>query len=263
MLGGIIGDIVGSRFEWNNHRSEDFDFISEKCFFTDDTVLTIATADCLLSAGDYSSIYQTYARRYPNSGYGGRFRVWMNSDSPKPYRSFGNGSAMRVSPVGWFFPDLESTLKEARRSAEVTHDHREGIKGAESIAAAIFLARSKRSKQEIRSYIESNFQYNLDFSLQELQRSYEFDETCQGSVPQSIYCFLISSSFEDAIRKSISIGGDSDTIACITGSIAEAFYGEIPKDYIMKAKNLLKSELKEVLEKFSMNLKINENRISS
>lgn len=249
MIGAIIGDIVGSRFEWNNHRSEEFTLLTEKSFFTDDTVLTIATADCLLHSKDYTETYQNYARKYPNSGFGGMFRKWMNASHPKPYGSFGNGSAMRVSPVGWFYSSLDETLKEAKKSAEVTHNHLEGIKGAQAIAAAIFLSRKGSSKQELQSYIESNFHYQLDFDITVLRNSYEFDETCQGSVPQSIYCFLISNSFEDAIRKSISIGGDSDTIACITGSLAEAFYGNIPDEILIETYKRLPPDFLLIIDK--------------
>jgi ADP-ribosylglycohydrolase len=239
MIGAVIGDIIGSRFEFNNHRSEDFTLFTESSKITDDTILTIATADCLLHNKEYANTYQLYAQKYPNGNYGGMFSKWMYAPNPKPYGSFGNGSGMRVSPVGWFFSSLEDTLKEAEKSAAVTHNHPEGIKGAQSIAMAIFLARNGSSKEEIKSAIGSKFKYTLDFNLDTLRKTNTFDETCQVTVPQSIYCFLISNSFEDAIRKAISIGGDSDTIACMTGGIAEAFYKEISDDILVNAKKVI------------------------
>ena len=250
MIGAVIGDIIGSRFEFNNHRSEDFTLFTEKSVVTDDTILSIATADCLLHNKEYASTYQLYAQKYPNGNYGGMFSKWMYAPNPKPYGSFGNGSGMRVSPVGWFFSNLEDTLKEAEKSAAVTHNHPEGIKGAQSIAMAIFLARMGSSKQEIKSAIESKFNYNLDFNLDTLRKTNKFDETCQITVPQSIYCFLISNSFEDAIRKAISIGGDSDTIACMTGGIAEAFYKEISEEILANAKKVIPTEFWEIWEEF-------------
>ena len=251
MIGAIIGDIIGSRFEWNNHRDEEFLLFSEKSHFTDDTVLTIATADCLLRNRDYRETYQFYAKENPNAGYGGMFHRWIFSSDLKPYQSFGNGSGMRVSPIGWFFPDLDTTRKEAQKSAEVTHNHPEGIKGAESIASAIFLSRKGSSKEEIQTYIEDNFKYNLKFNFEELKISYQFDETCQGSIPQAIYCFLVSNSFEDAIRKSISIGGDSDTIACMTGSIAEAFYKNITEEIKLEAYSRLPENFLKIIQDFN------------
>jgi ADP-ribosylglycohydrolase len=250
MIGAVIGDIIGSRFEFNNHRSEDFTLFTEKSVVTDDTILSIATADCLLHNKEYASTYQLYAQKYPNGNYGGMFSKWMYAPNPKPYGSFGNGSGMRVSPVGWFFSNLEDTLKEAEKSAAVTHNHPEGIKGAQSIAMAIFLARMGSSKQEIKSAIESKFNYNLDFNLDTLRKTNKFDETCQITVPQSIYCFLISNSFEDAIRKAISIGGDSDTIACMTGGIAEAFYKEISEEILTNAKKVIPLAFWRIWEEF-------------
>jgi ADP-ribosyl-[dinitrogen reductase] hydrolase len=250
MIGTLIGDIIGSRFEFNNHRSEDFTLFTEKSVVTDDTILSIATADCLLHNKEYANTYQVYAQKYPNGNYGGMFSKWMYAIDPKPYGSFGNGSGMRVSPVGWFFSNLEDTLKEAEKSAAVTHNHPEGVKGAQSIAMAIFLARNGSSKEEIKSAIESKFNYALDFQLDILRSTNKFDETCQVTVPQSIYCFLISNSFEDAIRKAISIGGDSDTIACMTGGIAEAFYKEISEEILANAKKVIPLEFWEIWEEF-------------
>jgi ADP-ribosylglycohydrolase len=251
MIGAVIGDIIGSRFEFNNHRSEDFTLFTEESKVTDDTILTIATADCLLYNKEYAKIYQLYAQKYPNGNYGGMFSKWMYTSEPKPYGSFGNGSGMRVSPVGWFYSNPEDTLKEAEKSAVVTHNHPEGIKGAQSIALAIYLARMGSSKEEIKSAIESKFKYTLDFQLDSLRKINKFDETCQVTVPQSIYCFLISNSFEDAIRKAISIGGDSDTIACMTGGIAEAFYKMIPEDILATAEKVIPLEFWKIWEEFS------------
>ena len=250
MIGAVIGDIIGSRFEFNNHRSEDFTLFTEKSKVTDDTILTIATADCLLHNKEYANTYQLYAQKYPNGNYGGMFSKWMYTSEPKPYGSFGNGSGMRVSPIGWFYSNLEDTLKEAEKSAAVTHNHPEGIKGAQSIALAIYLARMGSSKEEIKSAIESKFNYVLDFQLDSLRKTNKFDETCGVTVPQSIYCFLISSSFEDAIRKAISIGGDSDTIACMTGGIAEAFYKEISEDILANAQKVIPLEFWKIWEEF-------------
>ena len=250
MIGAVIGDIIGSRFEFNNHRSEDFTLFTDESKVTDDTILTIATADCLLHNKEYANTYQQYAQKYPNGNYGGMFSKWMYTSEPKPYGSFGNGSGMRVSPVGWFYSNLEDTLKEAEKSAAVTHNHPEGIKGAQSIALAIYLARMGSSKEEIKSAIEFKFNYVLDFQLDSLRKTNKFDETCGVTVPQSIYCFLISNSFEDAIRKAISIGGDSDTIACMTGGIAEAFYKEISEEILANAKKVIPIEFWKIWEEF-------------
>jgi ADP-ribosylglycohydrolase len=250
MLGAIAGDIIGSVFEWDNNRSKDFPLISRKSDFTDDTVMTIATAEVLLYQGDYARAYKKFGRLYPGRGYGGRFAVWLNSRDLSPYNSFGNGSAMRVSPVGFFFDSIEEVLEEAKKSAAATHNHPEGIKGAQATAAAIFLARIGKSKDEIRTYIEGEFQYDLSRRLDEIRPTYEFDETCQGSVPESIIAFLESESFEDAIRNAISIGGDSDTIACITGGVAEAYYGGVPEKIVKKVMGILDERMRGIIEKF-------------
>lgn len=233
MLGAIAGDIVGSVYEWNNVRTKNFPLFTNKSFFTDDSVLTCATADSILNGKSYSAVYKEYYKLYPNRGYGGNFRIWANSEDEKPYNSFGNGSAMRVSPVGFAYDSLEEVLAEAKRSAEVTHNHKEGVKGAQATAACIYLAKKGESKEKIKEYIQSAFEYDLDDTVARLQNVNKFDETCRGSVPQSIICFLESTGFEDALRAAVSIGGDSDTIACIAGGIAEAFYGGVP-DHIKK-----------------------------
>lgn len=234
MLGAIIGDIVGSIYEHRNIKTKDFPFFNDHSTFTDDSVLTIATMDKLLSGGDYAQFYRRYFRKYPYKGYGGRFLIWGLSKKNGSYNSFGNGSAMRVSPVAWYFDSLDEVLSEAKSSAEVTHNHTEGIKGAQGVAAAIYLAKNGNTNQSIKEFIELNFNYDLSEPLDSIRDWYRFDVTCQGSVPQAIIAFLEAKDFEDAIRNAISIGGDSDTIACITGSIAEAKFG-VPdhlKDYV-------------------------------
>ena len=235
MLGSIAGDIAGSRYEFKNIKTKDFTLFSGPCRFTDDTVLTVALADSLMHNKSYSENLRRYAKLYPNSGYGGRFKQWTFIGNTEPYNSYGNGSAMRVSPVAWLFNDLKTVLQKAKESAEVTHNHPEGIKGAQATAAAIYLARTNTSKSDIKEYISHTFGYNLDFDYNQLVAHNVFDETCQGSVPQAIFSFLISTSFEDCLKTAISIGGDSDTIACIAGGIAEAFYGlpENVKEIVM------------------------------
>ncbi len=250
MLGAIAGDIIGSVYEFNNIRSTDFPLFSDKSDFTDDTVLTIATADCILNNGDYSSLYRKYYRKYPGRGYGGRFHEWGSSDIMGPYNSFGNGSAMRISPVGFAYDTLDEVLKEAERSAVATHNHPEGIKGAQAVGSSIYLARKGKSKIEIKEYITNTFNYGLEDTLDNIRIDYSFDETCRGSVPQAIIAFLESNDFEDAIRKAISIGGDSDTIACITGGIAEAFYGELPEDIMSEVLSKLDKNMLDIISRF-------------
>lgn len=250
MIGAIVGDVVGSVFEFNNHRSKDFPLFQASSDFTDDSVLTFATAKVLLDGGDYAATYQQFARVYPNRGYGGRFSRWIKQDNPKPYNSFGNGSAMRVAPVGFAFADAETTLKEAKRSAEVTHNHPEGIKGAQAVALAIWMARKGEGKAAIRRAIEKQFGYDLSRDCDFIRQVNKFDETCQGSVPEAITCFLESTDFEDCIRLSISIGGDSDTIACIAGGIAQAYYGEIPDWIVAETRARLPQEFLVILDRF-------------
>ena len=249
MRGAIIGDIVGSRFEHHPHKSKNFKLFDEGCGFTDDTVLTLAVADALLTGTPYEIVIRQYSHRYPYAGYGQSFRIWGNSPDSKPYGSFGNGSAMRVSPVAWLHDDLDAVLNEARRSAEVTHNHLEGIKGAQAVAAAILLARQKRSKADIRRYIEREFAYDLSRPLAAIQPDYSFDVTSQGSVPEAIICFLEADSFEDAIRNAISLGGDADTQAAIAGSIAEPFFG-LPEDLWQTAQTYLDDSLRSVVNRF-------------
>lgn len=250
MIGAIAGDVIGSVYEFNNIRTTEFPLFNNHSRFTDDTVLTIAVADSLLGNGDFITCLKRYGRKYPRAGYGGYFYKWLFSDDSEPYNSLGNGSAMRVSPVGFSFNTLEEVLSMARKSAEITHNHPEGIKGAEAVAAAIFFARKGESKASIREEIGKRFCYNLDRPLYEIRSSNFFNETCPGSVPEAIISFLESSSFEDAIRLAISIGGDSDTIACITGSIAQAFYGSVPTDIVLEIRKRLPDEFLDVIDKF-------------
>ncbi len=251
MLGAMIGDIVGSVYEWHNIKTTEFELFSPKCFFTDDTVLTAATAQALMTDGDYTRAYQDFARRYPGRGYGGNFSRWIWAENPKPYNSWGNGSAMRVSPVGFAFNSVEEVLAEAERSAAVTHNHPEGIKGAQATALAILLARQGASQVDIRKEIAGRFDYDLDRTLDQIRPGYTFDVSCQGSVPEAIIAFLESSDYENAIRLAISIGGDSDTIACITGGIAEAFYGGVPDEITEEGKSYLPEEFRLILVEFN------------
>lgn len=249
MLGAIFGDITGSVYEHNNLKSTDFIFFTKNSRFTDDSVMTIATMEALLREKDFSKAYRKWYRKYPDVGYGTRFSKWAQSEEKCGYNSFGNGSAMRVSPIGYWFDGLEETLEMAKASALVTHNHSEGIKGAQAVAAAIYLARTKKDKELIKEYIENKFRYVLSESVENIRRWYRFDVSCQGSVPEAITCFLESTDFEDAIRKAISIGGDSDTIGCITGSIAEAYYG-IDDSLAKNTKEKLTSEMLEIVDEF-------------
>lgn len=228
LLGAVAGDIIGSAYEINPVKSIDFSLFSGDSRFTDDTVMTVANADWLLKGGDLVQTMQRYGRRYRHRGYGGMFSKWIWTEGPQPYYSFGNGSAMRVSPVGWAFDTLEETLNVAKQSAEVTHNHPEGIKGAQAVASAVYLARTSKSKREMKEYIESAFGYDLSRTCDDIRPAYRFDVTCQGSVPESIIAFLEGADYESTIRLAISLGGDADTIAAIAGGIAEAYYREIP-----------------------------------
>lgn len=256
MLGAIIGDIVGSRFEWNNNKSKDFEFLTYKCFPTDDSIMTLALAQAILgSRSDYSNLsknavecMQAVGRNYPDCGYGGGFRSWIFSDEPKPYNSFGNGAAMRVSAAGFAANSLDEAKLISKKITEVTHNHPEGIKGAEAVATAIFMAKAGKSMLEIRDYIDENY-YPMNFTLDQIRPSYQFNETCQDTVPQALMAFFESTGFEDAIRNAISIGGDSDTIAAICGGVAEAYYG-IPADIRKHALTFLDKQLLQLLVAF-------------
>jgi ADP-ribosylglycohydrolase len=250
MLGAIVGDIIGSAHEFIGTKSVDFELFTRECMFTDDTVLTVAVADCLMTGAPYQDKYREYTLAYPAKGYGLGFLQWIHSGCGEPYGSWGNGSAMRVSPVGFFLDDLESVLAEAKRSAEITHSHTEGIKGAQATAAAIFLARKGSSKEKIRDYISRVFVYDMDRTVEGIRPDYTFDVSCQGTVPEAIIAFLDSNGYEDAIRLAVSLGGDADTLACITGGIAEAFYGGIPEDIELRGLEFLDERLRQTVERF-------------
>lgn len=250
LIGAIAGDVIGSIYERYRIKTKDFPLFDWRCRFTDDTVLTVAVADALMNGGDYVAHFQAYFQRYPDAGYGGTFYHWVQSSDPQPYGSFGNGSAMRVSPVAWAFNDLSSVLGEAKRSAEVTHNHPEGIRGAQATAAAVFLARRRTGKSEIRAYIEQHFDYHLSQSLDSLRPDYQFDVTCQGTVPVAVRAFLEAGDYEDAVRNAVSMGGDSDTLACIAGSIAGAYHG-VPAFIESEVRNRLDDELRGVVDRFA------------
>ena len=250
MLGAIAGDIIGSVYEYHPLKSKSFPLFSETSRFTDDTVLTLAVASAILNSEDYGASIATFAEQYPDEDYGSLFINWMLSTEKTPYNSWGNGSAMRVSPVGFAFNSADEVVDEARKSAEVTHDHPEGIKGAQATALAIYRARSGGSKEEIRKEIQERFTYDLSQKLDEIRPTYSYDVSCQGTVPEAIIAFLESESFEDAIRNAISLGGDSDTLACITGGIAQAFYNDIPGEIETAVRARLPDEFLQVLDTF-------------
>lgn len=251
MTGAIAGDIIGSVYEFDNIKTTDFPLFTNESDYTDDTIMTVAVADWLLNGGDLAKVMQRYGREYPypTGGYGGRFSGWLREKEPQPYNSWGNGSAMRVSTVGWMFDSLEKTLEVAKETAVVTHNHPEGIKGAQATAAAIYLARTGKSKQDIKQYIETTFSYDLGRTCDEIRPFYRFNESCQGTVPEAMIAFLDSSDFENAIRLAVSLGGDSDTLACITGGIAEAFYG-IPEDIEKQVSDKLPGTFQKVIKEF-------------
>lgn len=250
MIGAIAGDIIGSVYEHRQIKTKDFPLFASLCNFTDDTVLTVAIADAILSGKPYVESVRRFGRRYPYAGYGGSFIHWLHTPNAGPYNSWGNGSAMRVSPVGFAFATEVEVLAQAKATAEITHNHPEGIKGAQATALAVFLARTGRDKESIRSRIVDQFEYDLDRTVEEIRPMYNFDISCQGTVPEALVAFLDSESYEDAVRNAVSLGGDSDTLACITGGIAEAFYHDIPGDVLAKVKELLTPDLWAVTEKF-------------
>ncbi len=243
MLGAIAGDIIGSVYEHSPVKTTAIEWFAPGCRFTDDTVLTVAVADAILSGRPYQETVREFGRRYPNAGYGASFFQWLASDHPAPYNSWGNGSAMRVSPVGFAFNDEDEVLEQARCSAAITHDHPEGIKGAQATALAIFLARDGQSKSSIKQRISEQFDYDLDRRLDEIRPHYHFDVSCQGSVPEAIIAFLESTDYQSAIGNAISLGGDADTQACIAGGIAEAFYGSVPDFLSSRALHLLPQDM--------------------
>ena len=250
MLGAIAGDVIGAPYEGRPIKTEDFDLFTARSIFTDDTVLTCAIAQVLLEGTDYATALRTFTRRYPLAGYGGTFRQWALDGWDEPYDSWGNGSAMRVSPVGWAFDAVDDVLDEAEASAAVTHNHSEGIKGAQATALCIYRARTGTSKEAIRDEVEARFGYDLHRTLGEIRPDYRFDVSCQGSVPESIIAFLASTGVEDAIRKAVSLGGDADTMACIAGAMAEAFYGGVPDAMAAEVTARLPGDLLDVVERF-------------
>jgi len=250
MIGAIAGDIIGSVYEHRQIKTKDFPLFDARCTFTDDTVLTVAIADAILSGKPYIDSVRRIGRRYPDVGYGGSFIGWLNSSDARPYNSWGNGSAMRVSPVGFALTTEDEVLDQAMATAEITHNHPEGVKGAQATALAVFLARTGADKESIRSRIASQFEYDLDRTVDDIRPSYAFDISCQGTVPEAIIAFLDSDSYEDAVRNAVSLGGDSDTLACITGGIAEALYGGVPDGIRTKVKELLTPDLWSVTQAF-------------
>ena len=261
MYGAILGDIIGSPFEFDRgDKTKDFKLFSRRSHFTDDSVMTLAVCEALLKVGQDATVkeiedavissMQSWGRRYPHAGYGGYFRRWLTACHPEPYNSFGNGSAMRVSAVGWLYDSLENTRTVAKAIANVTHNHPEGIKGAEATASAIFMARNGSSKEEIKKYIENEFHYDLNRTLNEIRPSYHMDETCQKTVPEAIIAFLEAKDFEDAIRNAVSLGGDTDTLGAITGSIAEAYY-RIPEWLMTECRKRINRDMRVVLDDFN------------
>jgi ADP-ribosylglycohydrolase len=251
MIGAITGDIVGSVYEWYRIKTVEFPLFSDQSIFTDDTVLTIAVAKAIVHNSSYVSTIRDFAMRYPDKSYGGYFREWIHDHQMGPYNSWGNGSAMRVSPVGFAAQSEEWVLKEAKRSAEITHNHPEGIKGAQATAMAIFLAKRGNSKKDIKTKIEKEFGYNLSRPIEKIRPDYSFDESCQGTVPEAIISFLEASDFESTIRNAISLGGDADTLACIAGGIAEAYYRAIPQFIIAEVEKRLPSEFLNIINEFN------------
>lgn len=250
MIGAIAGDVIGSIYEFREWKSKDFPLLGDLCSFTDDTVLTGAIALAVLEGLPYRNVVRDLGKKYPHCGYGGMFKEWLFFGDREPYYSFGNGSAMRVSPVGFAYNTEAEVLEEARKTAEFTHDHPEGIKGAQATALPIFRARTGASKEDIRTEIADRFEYDLSRTVDEIRPDYFFDETCQGTVPEAIISFLDSETYEDAIRNAISLGGDADTLACITGGIAHAFYGGVPEEIAQWTKQRLDPVLLEITESF-------------
>lgn len=249
MIGAIAGDMIGSPYEGYPTKRMDFPINVDR--FTDDTVLTIAVADSILNGIDYAVSIKSFARKYADLPYGGSFKRWIWSNENKPYNSFGNGSAMRVSPVGFAFDSTEEVLTQARRSAEVTHNHPEGIKGAQATALAVFMARHGADKNSIRKEVEGRFNYNLDRTVEDIRPSYRFDVSCQGSVPESIIAFLDADDYETTLRNAISLGGDADTMACIAGGIAQAYYQRIPAEIVLSVREKLTPDLLKRVDQFN------------
>ena len=260
MYGAILGDMVGAPYEFDRgNKSKDFEMWNRRVQFTDDTVMTIAVADAILTVGPDAeekemkkalvSKMQAWGNKYPNAGYGGRFIYWLGSSNPEPYGSYGNGSAMRVASVGWLYDTLEKTREVAGWTAEVTHNHPEGIKGAEATASVIFMARNGATKGEIKEYVEKEFDYDLSRTCDEIRPGYHHDESCQKTVPEAITAFLEGEDFEDVIRTAVSLGGDCDTLTCIAGGMAEAFYS-VPTEMVKKTLERLGDDMLKVINSF-------------
>ncbi len=250
MLGSIAGDIIGSVYEWDRIKTTDFPLFQQRCDYTDDSVLTVAAAYSILNDIPYGQAYKDFSRRYPARGYGGRFQEWIMSQTFEPYNSWGNGSAMRVSPVGFAFDSDQEVLEQAKKSAECTHNHPEGIKGAQAAAIAVFLARKGSDKETIRKEIAERFGYDLGRTVEEIKPGYSFDVSCQGTVPEAVIAFLDSDDYQSAVRLAVSLGGDSDTLACITGGIAEAYYKGVPESISREVMKIIPDEFVEILVQF-------------
>ena len=254
MIGAIAGDIIGSPYEFQPIKTVDFEVFTADCRFTDDTVLTAATAFSLMTDGDYAQNYRIFGRLYPMAGYGASFKQWLAKDNPVPYGSWGNGSAMRVSPVGFLLDDEAAVLREAERTANITHDHPEGIKGAQAVAMAVFLARQGADAETLRAEITGRFGYDLTRTPDEIRPAYKFDVSCQGSVPEALICALAGNHWLEAVKLAVSLGGDADTQACIAGAVAQARFGGIPEDMDSRARGALPDNLLEIVVDFEARL---------
>lgn len=251
MLGAVAGDVIGSVYEGSGIKTTEFPLFSPGSTFTDDTVLTVAIASAILRKSDYGAALKEFGDRHPNCGYGLGFAQWLASGARAPYGSWGNGSAMRVSPVGFAFTTADEVLTEAGRSAAVTHNHPEGIKGAQAVALAVFLARSGERKETIKRSIQDRFAYDLSRRLEDIRPGYRFDPSCQGTVPEAITAFLESVDYEDAVRRAVSLGGDADTLACIAGGIAQAFYKDMTEDIVRTVRGKLAADLLAIADEFN------------
>lgn len=250
LMGTICGDIIGSPYEKLPTKDVNFNLFWSLSRFTDDTVMTVAIADWILSGENLVECVKKWGRRYPNAGYGGAFHKWLRSSRSEPYDSWANGSAMRVSPIGWAFDNIDEVLQKAKDSAQITHSHPEGIKGAQAVAAAVFMARNGKSKKYIKDYVTEKFGYSLDRTIEQIRPTYRFDVSCKGSVPESIIAFLESSDYESSVRTAVSLGGDADTMGAIAGSIAAAYYKEIPQNIIETCWARLKPDLQQIVLSF-------------
>ncbi len=250
MIGAIAGDIIGSVYEFDPIKTTEFPLFQKNSRFTDDTVMAIAVAYSILKGVDYGTSMKQFGRRYPSLSYGARFYGWIFENKVRPYNSWGNGSAMRVCPVGFAFDTADEALAEAKRTAEISHDHPEGIKGAQATALAILMARQSERKEKIRSEISSRFGYDLNRTVDQIRPEYRFDESCQRTVPEAIISFLDADDFEGTVRNAVSLGGDSDTLACIAGGIAQAFYKGVPEDIVSQTRSRLTPDLLDVVHEF-------------